>query len=147
MRIGWNVCILFLCINRRWNLSLTNSVHYTTAWQNLSWMLLCMTFLDSKYKWAVGVDKEVKQKQRFVSIKHLQGWRSWCKNTETFWAALKVSKQLLILVPLTNLLTQKLGFEAWMKCFGWINTFCKDAIELWYSKKPLWQLHSQFREY
>lgn len=32
---------------------------------------------------------------------------------------------------LANLLTQYLGFEAWMKCFERITTFCRHAIESW----------------
>ncbi len=53
---------------------------------------------------------------------------------------------LYILVALAKLLTRYLGFEAWIKCFGWVTTFCRHAIKFWSSSKQLWHLHSQFRE-
>ncbi len=32
-----------------------------------------------------------------------------------------------------------------MKCFGWLTTFCKHAIEFWWTMKLLWQMHLQLR--
>jgi len=40
--------------------------------------------------------------------------------------------------------TDNICFEAQIKCSFWLTTFCRHAIEFWFSSKQLWQLNLQF---
>ncbi len=134
MYLLWLLQILF----KLWISKMT----YIWSWSTFKDTFIAVVSASLKLVWKSKsfFSQEPWNKQKFWNYLHISNI-SMVKQTHMMAHRMK-KKHFLILVTISD----TIGFEACIKRFGWITTFCRHAIEFWCSSKQLWQLNLQYRK-